>query len=86
MKAFTCTFIKKDNSERKINFCKLSDISKVFPGFLEARIGNSGIEKNVADGMELVYELDVDNFRYVNYNTIIGEIKEIEIPDDIFYE
>jgi len=85
MKAFSGTFLKKDGSERFMQFCKLADISRVFPGFLEARIGINGSERKVTPGMELVFELDSDNFRFFNYTTQIGELEEIEIPDDVFY-
>lgn len=83
MKAFSGTFIKKDGSERKMNFVKLSDIAKTFPEFLDARI-STGADKKVAEGMELVFDLDSDNFRYFNHNAAIGELMEREIPDDIF--
>lgn len=84
MKAFTGTFIKKDGTERLMHFCKLPDIAELFPGFLEARIGNNINERKVAPGMELVFDLDSDNFRYYNYSKSIGELVETEIPDDVF--
>ncbi len=83
MKAFTGTFIKKDGSERLMNFVKLSDIASVFPGFLDARI-STGSDKKVADGMELVFDLDSDNFRYFNHNAVVGNLMEREISDEIF--
>lgn len=74
MKAYIASFIKKDGSERQMCFAHLKDLPE---DYLETRIIGSGSEKNYPEGMELVWDLEEDNFRIFNWNTLVtGTLKE----------
>lgn len=76
MKVYNATFRKKDGTLREINFAQLKDLP---PGFLAGKIkGNNG-PPPLKDGLQLVWDLDVNEFRIFNMTTVIGEVLEKEI-------
>lgn len=75
MKAYIGSFKKKDGSGRTMTFAKLNELPEEF---LEDKIIGSGSEKQYPEGMELVWDLEADNFRIFNYNTQVGLIDIIE--------
>lgn len=79
MKAYIGKFIKKDGSERVMTFCRICDIPEKF---LSEKL-SGGKARVLPENMELVYDLEADNFRTFNHATIIGELKEIQI-DNLF--
>jgi len=81
MQAYKATFIKKDGSEREMFFCRLKDIPNEF---ITSRLGGNGDAKNYPEGMELVWDLEADNFRVFNWKTTTESPREIYIPDKYF--
>lgn len=75
MKAYVGNFKKKDGTIREMVFAKLEDLPD---SFLEKRIIGSGNAKEYSEGMELVWDLEADNFRVFNHNTALDELEEIE--------
>ena len=70
VKTYTATFRKKDGSLRNMNFAKLKDLPTEF---LSAKLkGNS--KSSAPDGSEVVWDLDLKEFRMFNWNTVIGEV------------
>lgn len=84
MIAYRGIFKKKNGSLREMSFVKLQDITEYNSEFIAEKIQGTGNPKNVSDGMELVWDLEQDNFRYFNHETSEGDIKEYEIGDEIF--
>ena len=59
-------------------FVKLDDLSE---DFLDENIKGTGAPKKLGDGMELVWDLEEDNFRIFNHNTVIDKPKAVRIED-----
>lgn len=71
MQAYKAKFIKKNGQEREMIFAELTDLPEEF---LEQKIVGSGSEKSYPDGMRLVWDLEADNFRVLNSNTLVEPI------------
>jgi len=81
MKAYKGTFKKKNGELRDMTFARLTDL----PGhFLETRIIGAGSEQTYPEGMELVWDLEADNFRIFNWNTADNSPKELTIDESLF--
>lgn len=75
MKSYKGVFRKKDGKFRKMHFIKLSDMPK---DFLTERL--KGKKKlDMAPGLEVVWDLEEDDFRIFNWSTVMGEVTEEEV-------
>ena len=81
MKAYKGTFKKKNGEERQMTFAKLADLPEQF---LETRIIGAGSEQNYPEGMELVWDLEADNFRIFNWKSADDSPKEFDIDETLF--
>ena len=81
MKAYKGTFKKKNGEARQMTFARLVDLPEQF---LETRIIGAGSEQNYPEGMELVWDLEADNFRIFNWNTADDNPKELRIDESLF--
>jgi len=81
MKAYKGTFKKKNGESRLMTFARLADLPEQF---LETRIIGAGSEQNYPEGMELVWDLEADNFRIFNWNTIEDSPTEMSIDESLF--
>ena len=84
------TFKKKNGEERTMVFVELKDLP---PGFLDSRL-RSGEKTEAAagekkearklpvlpQGMRRVWDVDAEDFRIFNFDTIVGEIRPFTIP------
>ena len=74
MKAYQGTFIKKTGERRTMRFVKLSDLPQ---SFMEGKIkGNQ--KHTLAEGAELVWDIDAQGFRNFNFNMVVDKIEEFE--------
>lgn len=81
MKAYKGSFTKKNGEKREMVFSRIKDL----PGsFVAARVVGTGTERSYPEGMELVWDLEADDFRIFNYKTVTGDLKELEV-DSSFY-
>ena len=80
MKAFKGTFKKKDGQIRQMVFARIEDLPSKF---VASKISGAGNEQKYPKGLELVWDLEADNFRIFNYNTK-EELKELEIEESLF--
>ena len=80
MKAYTGIFMKKDGSSRSMSFVKVKDLPEAF---FDGKIKGTGKPRTLAEGSEMVYDLDAKGFRVFNHNTVVGNILEIELDDDL---
>ena len=79
MRAFKGTFKKKNGESRDMLFAKISDLPQEF---LDSEIGHgAGSEQTYAEGMELVWDLEADNYRVFNWATIVSDPKELSIDE-----
>ncbi len=80
MKAFKGVFRKKDGTRREMVFARIQDLPQKF---VASRIVGAGNEQKYPQGMELVWDLEADNFRIYNRKTQ-DSIKELEIDEGLF--
>ena len=74
-------FKKKDGSERTMVFTRIDDLPSKF---VASKIAGAGSEQKYPDGMELVWDLEADNFRIFNWKTSIGITDKFDIEEDLF--
>ena len=75
MKAYSAMFKKSDGSLRHMVFVKLEDLPQ---SFLEEKFKNRS-KRMLAEGLELVWDLEIRDFRIFNWKTILGEVKHSDI-------
>ena len=80
MKAYKGKFKKKDGSERTMVFTRIDDLPSKF---VASKIAGAGSEQKYPDGMELVWDLEADNFRIFNWKTSIGITDKFDIEEDL---
>ena len=78
MKANLGTYTKKDGSLRTMRFVKINELPE---DFLSSQLKGTGKKKNLAEGHQLVWDLDKKAFRIFNQKTVIGEVKEFDIKN-----
>lgn len=79
MKVYRGTFKKQNGEVREMTFARLDDLPE---SFLDSKIIGASSEKQLPDGMELVWDLEAEpdgNFRIFNYNTVIETPREVEL-------
>jgi hypothetical protein len=81
MKAYKGSFKKKNGDSREMVFARLYDLPEKF---LNDRVQGAGSEQKYPDGMELVWDLEADNFRVFNWNSIEMRPKEFDIDENLF--
>ena len=81
MKAYKGKFKKKDGSERTMVFTRIDDLPSKF---VATKIAGAGSEQKYPEGMELVWDLEADNFRIFNWKTSIGITDKFDIEEDLF--
>ena len=78
-KAYVGTFLKKNNNARTMVFMKLEDLP---PSFLEGRVKGGEENRKLAEGSELVWDVENDGFRVFNWNTIVGEVQKYSVSEE----
>lgn len=81
MKAYRGTFKKKNGESRNMLFAKLRDLPE---NFLAQHVTGAGSEREYPDGLELVWDIEADNFRVFNWKTIEEHPQEIYIDESHF--
>jgi len=76
LKAHLGTFKKKDGNLRTMRFVTLDNLPE---GFFISQTKGTGKKRTLAEGSNLVWDLDKQGFRVFNRNTIIGEIEDFNI-------
>lgn len=62
-------------------FARLYDLPQKF---LDEKVQGAGSEQNYPDGMELVWDLEADNFRVFNWKSVENSPQEFTIDEDLF--
>ena len=81
MKAYKGTFKKKNGESRDMVFARLLDLPQKF---LDERVQGAGSEQQYPDGMELVWDLEADNFRVFNWKSTETDPKEFDVDESLF--
>lgn len=81
MKAYKGTFKKKNGESRDMVFARLLDLPQKF---LDERVQGAGSEQQYPEGMELVWDLEADNFRVFNWNSAENDPKEFDVDEGLF--
>jgi hypothetical protein len=75
MKAYKGYFTKKNGESRTMIFSRIKDLPN---GFVASKIVGAGTERSYPEGMELVWDLEEDDFRIFNYKTA-KSIDELDV-------
>ena len=81
MKAYKGTFKKKNGESRDMVFARLYDLPQKF---LNERVQGAGSEQQYPEGLELVWDLEADNFRVFNWKSAESDPKEFDIDENLF--
>ena len=81
MKAYKGSFKKRNGEIRNMLFAKIEELPD---SFLEQKIIGTGSDKTYPEGMELVWDLEEDNFRVFNWKTVEGPVKELTVEQNHF--
>ena len=77
------SFVKKNGDEREMHFVKL----KYLPDeFLEKQLKGSDKERNLEEGLEVVWDLEKNGFRIFNWNTTVGDPYFRVLPVNLLFE
>ena len=68
------SFEKTSGEKRAMKFVRMEDLPA---GFLENKT-KGGKSRKLSEGNELVWDLDVKGFRVFNWNTVDGDVSQIE--------
>lgn len=75
MKAYKGTFKKKNGSERMMRFVRIVDLPTEF---VASKIKGGNKSHTLAEGMELVWDIDQAEFRIFNRSNVVDKIEEFE--------
>jgi hypothetical protein len=81
LKVYKGTFKKKSGESRDMTFARLMDLPQKF---LTEQVQGAGSEQSYPDGMELVWDLEADNFRVFNWKSAENSPKEYDIDESLF--
>ena len=81
MKAYKGSFKKKNGESREMVFARLLDLPEKF---LDEKVQGAGSEQKYPEGMELVWDLEADNFRVFNWNSAESDPKQFDIDEGLF--
>jgi hypothetical protein len=75
MKAYRGAFKKKDGSIRAMSFIRLVDLPS---DFVASKIKGGNKSHALNEGMELVWDIEQNEFRVFNRNSVVDKIEEFE--------
>ena len=75
MKAYKATFKKKNGSERTMRFVLIPDLPTEF---VASKIKGGNKSHILGEGMELVWDIETNDFRVLNRKTVVDTIEEFE--------
>ena len=77
-------FYKKVNGEvREMYFVRTTDLPASFLN--EQLVGDGNKKRNLKKGMETVWDVKAQAFRTFNWETVVGEIKEINFEENTLF-
>ena len=82
MKGYEGTFTKANGDERAMTFVRVADLPD---DFLATKVKNTGTQRTLKEGTELVWDIAAQGFRHFNWKTVIGEVREINLEKNTVF-
>jgi len=76
MKSYRASFVKKSGEVREMHFAKIGDLPK---NFLDTVVKGTSSARDLKEGLELVWDLEVGSFRMFNWKSVEGAVKEEDV-------
>jgi len=76
-------FLKKDNQSRKMKFLKISDLSEEQKNKIGLTSDKETKKKQLAEGSEMVYDVEARDFRVFNWATVTAEVTQEEMEFEL---
>ena len=78
MKMYVGTFTKKNGDERTMRFVRMQDLPEQF---LNSQITGNGTERKLAEGLELVWDVENNGFRIFNWKTAVQPLTSTDVDE-----
>ena len=82
MKGYEGTFTKTNGDERAMTFVRVQDLPS---DFLATKVKNTGQQRTLKEGTELVWDITAQGFRTFNWKTVVGEVQEINLEENSLF-
>ena len=76
-------FTKKDGQSRKMKFLKISDLSEEQKNKIGLTPDKETKKKQLAEGSEMVYDVEARDFRVFNWATVTAEVTQEEMEFEL---
>ena len=76
-------FLKKNGEEREMRFLKISDMSEEQKNKIGLTPDKESKKKQLAEGSEMVYDVEAKDFRIFNWNTTTVEVVQQEMEYEV---
>ena len=76
-------FKKKDGQSRKMKFLKISDMSEDHKNKIGLTPDKESKKKKLAEGSEMVYDVEARDFRVFNWATVTAEVTQEEMEIEL---
>ncbi len=83
MKLYVGTFTKKNGDERTMRFVRMEDLPTQF---LNNQITGTGTERKLAEGLELVWDVENSGFRVFNWNTAQQPLTSVDVDESKYFD
>ena len=82
MKMYVGTFTKKNGDERTMRFVRMQDLPEQF---LNSQITGNGTERKLAEGLELVWDVENSGFRGFNWTTAQQPLTSVDVEESKYF-
>lgn len=82
MKMYVGTFTKKNGDERTMRFVRMQDLPEQF---LNSQITGNGTERKLAEGLELVWDVENSGFRVFNWTTAQQPLTSVDVEESKYF-
>lgn len=76
-------FVKKDGNTRKMKFLKISDMTQEQRNAIGLTPDKETKKKQLAEGSEMVYDVEARDFRIFNWATITEEVTQEQMEFEL---
>ena len=76
-------FVKKDGQPRLMRFLKISDMSEDQKNKIGLTPDKETKKKKLAEGSEMVYDVDAKDFRIFNWTSVTNEVTQQELDIEV---
>ena len=76
-------FVKKDGQTRLMRFLKISDMSEDQKNKIGLTPDKETKKKKLAEGSEMVYDVDAKDFRIFNWTSVTNEVTQQELDIEV---